>query len=516
MEMDPLMSTLILAAVILFVYRYLWKRSSYFEELGIPHERSIPILGNMAPIVFYRIFAGEHFHRAYNRFKHSKYFGFHNFTTPVIIVRDPDLISSIAIKNFDNFTDHRGFVDGDLDPLMGKNLFALCGDRWREMRKILSPTFTSAKMKTMYKLIAECADRFTEHITMESKGEKVYDMKDAIGRYATDVIATTNFGIAVDSMKDRENEFFVFAKETLNFSPSRTIKMLMGRNFPTLSRLFRIRIFSNAAHRYFTRVIGEAVRTRKEKGIHRPDMIQLMMESSDSNGNELTIDEMTIHAFIFFLAGFDTSSRLLCFVVHMLALNPDVQAKLRAEIDEVARKANGQPTYDAIKDMAYMDAVLNETNRLFPAAGFLDRVCVKEFELPPATPDSKPCTIKPGAVVWFLPFSMHRDPDYFPDPEKFDPSRFIGKEAPPNVYIPFGLGPRICIGNRFALMESKIALYYLLLRCELEPCAKTTNPMRFDKSNFLITPETGFWLKIKARKTAPVSRANGVVTQKAF
>ncbi|XP_076625050.1 cytochrome P450 9e2-like [Colletes latitarsis] len=516
MEMDPLTSTLIVAAVILFVYRYLWRGSSYFEELGIPHERSIPILGNMAPIVFHRVFSAEHFQRAYNRFKHAKYFGFHNFTAPVIIVRDPDLVSSIAIKNFDNFTDHRGFVDGDLDPLMGKNLFALCGDEWREMRKILSPAFTSAKMKTMYKLIAECADRFTEHIAMESKGAKIYDTKDAFGRYTTDVIATTNFGIAVDSMKDRDNEFFVFARDTLNFSAIRTLKMLLGRNFPTLSRLFRIRIFSNASRRYFTGVIGEAVRTRKEKGIHRPDMIELMMESRDSNGRELTIDEMAIQAFLFFLGGYDTTSRFLCFAAHVIAVNPDVQAKLRAEIEEVARRTNGQPTYDAIKDMAYMDAVLNETNRLYSAPAFLDRVCVKEFELPPATPDSKPCVIKPGAIVWFLPFSMHRDPNYFPDPLKFDPTRFMGRDVPQNVYIPFGLGPRVCIGNRFALMETKIVFYYLLLRCELEPCAKTTIPMRFDKSIFLPTPETGFWVQIKTRKTAPVSRANGVVTEKAF
>lgn len=243
----------------------LWKRENRFEKLGIAHVSPLPILGNMASVVFQRTSMSEYLEATYKQFSDRTYCGIYNFITPVIMIRDPELITSIAIKNFDYFTDHRGFVNADLDPLMGKNLFALKGDHWREMRKLLSPAFTSAKLKAMFNLIIECADTFTEHVAMESKAGKIYNLKDIFGRYTTDVIATTSFGISVNSMKNRENEFFVFAKETMNLGTIVSLKMMIGMNFPNLSRLLGIRIFSEKARRYFTNVVTETVQMRKEK-----------------------------------------------------------------------------------------------------------------------------------------------------------------------------------------------------------------------------------------------------------
>ncbi|XP_053995328.1 cytochrome P450 9e2-like [Hylaeus anthracinus] len=502
--MDLCATTLTLVAAFLLVYHFLWKPMKYFERLGIPHEPWIPILGHIAPPLFRRIFMGDYLQRMYNRFSDAKYFGFYNFTTPVIVLRDPELLTSITVKNFDNFTDHRGFVDEELDPLMGKNLFALRGDRWREMRKTLSPSFTSSKMKIMFNLIVDCADNFTNHIAKESKGGKVYNLKKIFGRYATDVIATSSYGVAIDSMKHPNNEFYVFAENSINLSPVKSLKLMIGNNFPRLTKLFGIKIMSDEDRRYITGVVANAVTTRKEQGIYRPDMIQLMMEARNKDGTELTIDEMTNQAYVFFLAGYDTSSSFLCFTVHEIAANPDVQAKLRAEIQEVVRKTGGSLCYDAIKEMTYMDAVLKESGRLYPVVTRLDRVCVEEFTFPPATPNSKPFTMKPGGLVWFMPFAIQRDPKNFPDPLKFDPNRFLNDDVPQNINVPFGIGPRICIAKRFALMEAKIVLIYLLLRCEIEPCAQTTLPMRFDKKRFGLVADNGFWLNFKARDEAVI------------
>ncbi|XP_076625091.1 cytochrome P450 9e2-like [Colletes latitarsis] len=508
--MDLFTVTLLLGAVFLLIYYYLWRGMNYFKERGIAHDPVIPIIGHMLPVMLRRIYMGHHLNDMYNRYSDRKYFGFYNFIRPIIVIRDPDLVNSIAIKNFDYFTDHHPIVNKDLDPLVAKNLFGLKGDEWREMRKLLSPSFSSAKMKIMFKLIIDCADNFTNHVATESRNGKVYELKEILGRYTTDVIATSSFGIAVDSMKDPENDFNAFARRTLKISFAQVLKMFMGGTFPRVTKLLRLSVFGEQMRLYFKRVVAETVRARKEQGIYRPDMIQLMMESRDSNGRELTIDEMTSQAFVFFLAGYDTSSTFMCFVLYAIAAHPDVQARMREEVEEVARKTDGQPTYDAIKDMVYMDAVLNETNRLYPSALFLDRVCVKEFELPPATPDSKPVLMKPGESVWFLPLSFQTDPKYFSDPLKFKPERFLNNEVSQKVYVPFGLGPRVCIGNRFALMETKIMLYYLLLRCEIEPCAKTTLPITFSKKNITISVDNGFWLNFKARKNIVPSQPNGV------
>ncbi|XP_011699250.1 PREDICTED: cytochrome P450 9e2-like, partial [Wasmannia auropunctata] len=156
--------------------------------------------------------------------------------------------------------------------------------------------------------------------------------------------------------------------------------------------------------------------------------------------------------------------------------------------------------YEAINGMKYLNAVVNESLRMYPIAVFLDRKCIKETKLPPATPDGEPITIKPGDSIWFPHFSLHRDAKYYPHPEKFDPDRFFNGNVDSSVYMPFGIGPRICIGNRFALMEAKIMLFYLLWRCDVEPDVKTRIPLVLKKA-FPMRPDGGFWFKLRARKS---------------
>ncbi|XP_044015546.1 cytochrome P450 9e2-like [Aphidius gifuensis] len=131
-------------------------------------------------------------------------------------------------------------------------------------------------------------------------------------------------------------------------------------------------------------------------------------------------------------------------------------------------KTNGDLTYEAVNGLAYLDAVIKETLRCYPIAGFLDRVCSKSFELPPTLPGAKPHRLEPADFIWFPVFAIQRDPIYFYEPEKFYPDRFI--EDPKGTlnspaYMPFGLGPRMCIGNRFALLETKVPLAHLVSKC---------------------------------------------------
>ncbi|XP_039310443.1 cytochrome P450 9e2-like [Solenopsis invicta] len=139
-------------------------------------------------------------------------------------------------------------------------------------------------------------------------------------------------------------------------------------------------------------------------------MIQSMMETGNKDsGPEFDIDEMTAQAFVFFVAGFDSVATAMCFMAHEIGVNPDVQNKLRKEIDDVLRWTDGKPTYDAIKDMKYLDAVVTETLRLYQGPTFIDRICVNETEMPPATSDGEPITIKPGDTVWFPGFFILRN-----------------------------------------------------------------------------------------------------------
>jgi len=358
-------------------------------------------------------------------------------------------------------------------------------------------------MKMMFGLMCQCAENFVKFVATQS-GEtgKIYNMKDVLCRYANDTIATCAFGIDVDSFKYSNNEFFLLGRKAMNFEGWLSFAIFMHRSLPLLAKFFKLRMFGLKTENFFKNVVATTVKTRDEQGIVRPDMIQLMMETRDkTNGSVFDVDEMTAQAFLFFIAGFESTSTAMCFMTYHIGVDPDVQNKLREEIDDVLRRTNGKPTYEAINRMKYLDAVVNESLRLYPIIAFLDRKCVKETELPPATPNGEPITLKPGDSVWFPNFSLHRDSKYYPHPDKFDPDRFLNGHVDNSVYMPFGIGPRMCIGNRFALMEAKVMLFYLLWHCDLIPDIKTKVPLVLNKKTFVTMPDGGFWLKLRARKS---------------
>lgn len=438
----------------------------------------------------------------YDLNREAKYAGWYEFTRPVVLVRDPELIKAITIKDFEHFTDHRGFDFDELEVLFSKSLFSLRGEKWKNMRHLLSPAFTSSKMKSMFVLMSECSKNFADIICKQARdGNSVVDLRDAFRRYTTDVIATCAYGVSVNSMKDKDNEFYVRGVESANFGKLIIVRAIIIMLFPRLARLFNIKMFGTKIELFFRDVVKTTIAARKEKGIIRPDLIQLLMESN-AKQEELSIEDMTSQAFIFFLGGFSTSAVLMCFLAHLLAVNPDIQKRLQQEVDEVMKETQGEPTYDAINKMKYMEAVVNETLRLYPPMIQTDRLCTKRYELPPALPDSEPIQLNPGSLLLIPIYSLHRDPTHFKNPEVFDPNRFLGdnKLNVSPVYMPFGLGPRMCIGNRFVLLESKTVIFQLLARCNFERCEKTQDPIVLDATIDLI-PKNGFWIKIVPRNS---------------
>ncbi|XP_012223678.1 cytochrome P450 9e2 isoform X2 [Linepithema humile] len=481
---------------------YLFRNFNVFKRHGLLHIPPFPILGNMTSIIFRRVSFADFSLTLYNTYPDAKYFGFYATTNPIILLRDPELIKTVLVKNFDAFPDRRGLRDLN-EPLFANNLFSLHGEKWRNIRNLLSPSFTSSKMKTMFTLMSECAADFVKFLSTLPTDKSDLDMKDAFTKYTNDVIATCAFGIKIDSMKDPTNKFYVNGKEATNFlSGLRTIKFLFLRTFPKLGALLNIKLIDNYVSTFFKDIIQTTIDTRDAEHITRPDMIQLMMDIRGKEGRrQLDIDDMVAQAFIFFFGGFDTSSTAMCFAAHEIAANPDVQAKLRQEIDNVLEESNGEVTYEIINRLEYLDAVINEALRMYPPVAFLERLCDRDYELPPTLPGEKPFIMKKNMNFWIPVFSIHQDEKYYENPKQFNPERFYNNKTYHNTshYIPFGLGPRMCIANRFALLEVKVVLFYLLAKCELKPCKKTSLPLKFSKTGLVMMPEGGFWLNIQGR-----------------
>ncbi|XP_014477701.1 PREDICTED: cytochrome P450 9e2-like [Dinoponera quadriceps] len=481
---------------------YFFRRFNYFKRHGILHVPPVLIFGDMMSIALRRTSFADYLQKLYWFKPDAKYYGFYPTSRPVIMLRDPELVKEVFVKNFDLFPNRRGLAEFN-DILFSKNLFSLRDQKWRDVRNLLSPSFTSSKMKMMYTLMFECAVDFSESLLKVSADKNDTDMKDVFSKYTNDVIATCAFGIKVDSMKDPTNQFYVYGKETTSFIGDRAFKFLFVRAFPTLAQFLRLKFLSDGATNFFKDIVKTTIATRDAKNITRPDMIQLMMDmrGKREGDKELSIDDMSAQAFIFFLGGFETSSTAMSFIAHELAANPDVQAKLRQEIDEALEDSKEKVTYETINHLKYMDMVISETLRLYPPVVFVERECESFYEFPPALPGEKSVTIKKGQLIWVPIYAIQRDDKYYDEPEKFRPERFSDKNTYHNspCYTPFGIGPRMCIANRFALLEIKVLLFHLLARCELKPCAKTMLPMRLSKKGLALMPEGGFWLNVQRR-----------------
>ncbi|CAL7948655.1 unnamed protein product [Xylocopa violacea] len=485
-----------------------YRRCSYWKNNKVPHVWAFPVFGSAWRVLFQRISLRDYSMFIYNYHSDVRYFGVMDFATPTVVIKDPELIKEIGVKSFEHFPNHRSFVTEEMDPVFGKNLFSLKDDRWKIMRNTLSPSFTNSKMKFMFNLVSNCSHEFVNYLYDHPDCCSMVEAKNIFTRYTNDVIATVALGISVNSLKDPDNELYKKGIDVSTFSGIfRLMKFMLFRLNPRLTRMVGFRFLSRATSRFFWNLISETVKTRREQRIIRPDMIHLLMQARDSNettSSEGNIDDIVAQAFIFFLAGFDTVSTVMCHAIYELALHQDVQERLREEVDRYLFEENGEISYESLSKMEYMEMVISESLRMHPPTVLIDRLCSEKFQLPPAGPGYNSVTVYPGENIWFPTFPLHRDPKYFSDPEKFDPERFNIENARninPYVYIPFGVGPRKCIGNRFALMEIKILLVHLVQKFVIKPNERTSVPLVYKKGSFTLTPQNGFWLTLEKRNS---------------
>lgn len=454
-----------------------------------------------------------------------------DFRSPYFLIRDPEIAKLICIKEFDHFTDHIHTINDDIDPLLGNALLSLSGKKWKDMRATLSPAFTGSKMRHMQSLVNNSTDSAIATFRDQLKdnlenGEQ--EMKEFFSKFSVDIIASCAFGLEVDTFKVPENDFKKIADRTMNPSGFQVIfKFLFLYLFPKIMKKFDISLLDDHTKSFFRKTVIETMNYREENQIVRPDMIHLLLQTMKgklvhekdekvvtdgfaavSDIEEATKvaltwsnDELIAQCLIFFLAGFDTTSTTLAFSAYELAVNPDIQETLRKEIESACKSLNGEElTYEVLMKMKFLDQFVSEVLRKWTPSPGIERICVKDFTFEVG---EKSITISKDQSILIPAFGWHRDPLYFPNPEKFDPERFNSeniKNQNMNAFAPFGIGPRNCIGSRFALMSVKTVLFKALLNFSFEVSGKTQIPLRFKKSMMQISAENGFWVHVKPLK----------------
>ncbi|NWR37564.1 CP3A9 protein, partial [Tachuris rubrigastra] len=475
-----------------------------FKKLGIPGPRPLPFFGTCLE---YRKGFLDFDSNCFK--KYGKIWGIYDGRQPVLAVTDPQIIKSVLVKDcYTTFTNRRR---ADLAGVLTNAISLAEDEQWRRLRTVLSPTFTSGKLKEMFPIMKHYGDILVKNIEKQLKKDDSLSVKDIFGSYSMDVVTSTSFGVNIDSMNNPKDPFVTEMKKLVRFDffdPLFILSFVFPFVTPLLVKM-NFSFFPTDAVDFFMRSITK-IKKEREKEAHkgRVDFLQLMIESQNTASHDnkeanhsnkaLTDTEVLAQAFIFIFAGYEPTSNTLGYLAYELATHPDVQQKLLEEIDTVL--PNKAPiTYDAIMKLEYLDMTVSETLRIYPLGGRIERTCKKDVEI-------NGVTIPKGTVVTIPPYVLHRNPEYWPNPEEFRPERFSkeNKESmDPYTYLPFGAGPRNCIGMRFALLTLKVAIASLLQHFTFQTCKETQIPIKLSSTGLLI-PEKPIILKLVPRtNTAP-------------
>jgi len=395
--------------------------------------------------------------------KYGKIFGCYILSTPWVFVADPDIIKQMTIKDFDHFPAHsQTFNDQKY-----RSLDSAEGAEWKELRKNMSPVFTSGKLKGMLSLIDGALDNMINYLNKEVAKNPIVDMRPVLQALTMDSIGLCAFGVNLNCFDNKDNPVFKAAKESFEEFRTHNIQEdLLVNLFLGLSGLEKYLDTTTPGIRALCNYSKQMMTERERNGKKYGDFIDRLIEMKQTilKNGIISEDQLSAQGMIFFLAGFETTAHSMGSLCYHLAKNPEEYQKLEEEIDSVDNFS-----HETIGDLPYLEACCKEAMRLIPAVARNDRKCTKDWEY-------KGYKIKKGTDIGVMNYVVHHDPDYFPEPELFKPERFLKENAgniKPCSFLSFGSGPRACIGERFAMMEMKLAMAKLLTNFHIEATDKT-------------------------------------------
>ncbi|XP_067142854.1 uncharacterized protein [Centruroides vittatus] len=511
-HVTPFTFITIIASFLLLFIIYVSRKLQYWKRQGIesPIDGIWSFVSETSKIFKKQLHIIElEYYKKYGRI-HGRIMGF----KPTLCVADPQILKKVFVKDFNTFHNRMEVKTGNA--LFDKMLSFLQDDDWKRIRCIVSPTFSSGKMRKMAYLVKECAEKFSENLKKipDENENNCIDSKIYMNCFTIDVIASTAFGTKLSSLEDPNNEFVTMSRKAINKDVS-FLSMLLFI-FPILTKFTRVKSFDETFN-YYENFILHVINQREKEKMKAYDFLQLLLDAqkgvleiSPEEANEeemsnfktlpkhktMNTEEMMAQCTLFLFAGNETTTNALAFVLYYMALHPEYQDKLIEEVDEIW-KTNSEMNFDVLNKIQYMDAVINETLRKQPALLQLARECTEEYELPELG-----IKIPKGMNILIPIYAMHYDKEFFPNPEKFDPDRFLPENRSsiiPFTYLPFGEGPRNCVGMRFALMVVKMCLVYIFRDLRVEATEETKMPLEYYMGQGLLQPKK-LMIKLVKRK----------------
>ncbi|EFN73381.1 Probable cytochrome P450 6a13 [Camponotus floridanus] len=323
-------------------------------------------------------------------------------------------------------------------------------------------------------------------------------MPEVTAKFTTDVIGTCGFGIEINTVLDKDSEFRRIGKMIFLPTWNNSLRFKMKELFPWLYDMLSYIIPQTEVDHFIIRFVTEAMNYRETNNVIRHDFIDILREIKNNPDKmddiKITQNLVAAQAFIFFAAGFETSSTTMSHALYELALDQQIQDKLREEINQEYTKHGSNSSYENVRKMNYLDKIFKETLRKYPVATHLMRHSTSSYTFGGST-----VNIPKNLKVFIPVFGIHRDRDIYPRPDVFDPER-LNDEAiqtrHPMHYLPFDDGPRNCIGARFGIHQTKIGLIKILRNYKVEVCDKTQIPYINNSKSLLLAPKDGIHLRI--------------------
>ncbi|XP_049528401.1 cytochrome P450 3A6 [Dermacentor silvarum] len=526
------MLELAIAAVLLFIVHWLMKRRdhfNFFKKCGIPGPPPSILFGNIlemykkSPTKAYREWID----------KYGDVVGYFNGYRPVVLVADLDLLRNIQVKDFQDFTDRALLFQAKRPPSpQNKGLLQLTSTRWKEVRSVLTPSFTTSKLKMMSPGIISAVKKLVSRIDQKAETGEEFEAGEMYAALALDVICKSAMGIDYNLQEQPRHGFLLFCR--MLFGCAFSFIAVILNAFPAWESGLRfinshwLRYQNGGVHPFIDvqekckRIV---MQRQKDSSLRQKDLLQLMIDAKDahvdldtvtsaqltagedndqellqnkaagvSTRRDLSVfnkailddDDITQNAFVVLVGGFETTSNAMALVTHMLVHHPEAQEKVREELLSVVGPEEAI-TYNTIQNLPYMNSVIQETIRLYPPAfAVVTREAVVDKEY-------GKFRIPAGTAIMAAAEYIHRDPRHWDNPDEFDPERFLPEnKSKINTMAMqgFGNGPRNCIGMRFAHMELRYTFAHILRKYRLE---KTENSEK-DPPNIDMNPLV---LKIK-------------------
>lgn len=398
-------------------------------------------------------------------------------------VNHPDLIEYVLVTNNRNFIKDRGWRIRPLRRLFGNGLLTSEGEFWMRQRRLAQPAFHREKIAAY----GEAMVASTEALISNWRAGETRDIHEDMMRLTLGIVGTTLFG-ADASVEARE---VGAAVEVLarHFS-SQSVYILPFNYLPTPGQIRLTRAIDK-----LDGIIHQIIRMRRESRQEHQDLLSLLLQVQDEDGSVMTDRQLRDEAMTLFLAGHETTALVLSWNWYLLTQHPEMEKRLAAELQETLDGRS--PTVADLPRLPYTEMVVKETMRLYPPAWIIGREAVSAFEV-------NGYSFPAGAQVSMSPWLMQRDPRYYDQPEEFRPERWAGatggdqiKQLPRFAYFPFGGGPRLCIGNSFAMMEAILILATISRRFQFELApGQTVTPM----PSITLRPKNGVKVIVKPRE----------------